>query len=174
MEGLSRRFNIAVLALFVGLVAVSLWLGLTRSIRRSLSVNSAPDQIAYCDLVSNPDRYDMKLIRVQGILIGYHELILYSPSCMDKNQITRAEFDIETRQQLTRAINSLNGAGFHKGNFWVQAVLTGQFEKITDERPNHKPDESSIPPIPRVAIHFRLNVLKVERVEAVPSDISWP
>jgi hypothetical protein len=35
----------------------------------------------FCDLVRSPEKYDSKTVRVRSVLIGYHELALYSAGC---------------------------------------------------------------------------------------------
>ena len=44
-----------------------------------------PITVKLCEVVASPDRYDGKVLSVEGILLpGEHSVLLYSPSCKPK------------------------------------------------------------------------------------------
>src|SRR5882672_6228374 len=44
-----------------------------------------PVKVNLCDVVASPDRYNGKVLVVEGILLpGEHSVLLYSPSCKPK------------------------------------------------------------------------------------------
>lgn len=84
----------------------------------------------FCDLVRSPESYDSKTVRVLSVLIGYHELALYSASCDNQIRYIRADLDSNSRNQLLRGVANLSGPGMHSGNFWVGVIVVGRFERF--------------------------------------------
>jgi hypothetical protein len=174
MKRITLRFAIAALTFVVGISAAALWLIYRKPANpnQNSSAAVADPPLSFCDLVQNAERFNSKVVRVRAILIGYHEIALYDSSCGSDIKYIRADFDADSRQQLIKAIDSLNGAGFRNGNFWANFVLSGHFEKIPDCRIKYK--ESGMPSRNHINYCYRLVVSKVEHVEAVASTIAWP
>ena len=172
MKRLSFRVAVALITFLVGVTGVTFSLIYRRTCQPEISIsNPGRELIPFCDLVANPDRYNLKIIRVQAILIGYHDMLLYSPTC--KGRIIHAEFSSSARQDLIKATEILNGAGFDRGNFFVNVILVGRLSK-PDINSNPTSINSFIPHVPLNDNNLRLEVLDIEQATAVPSNISWP
>jgi hypothetical protein len=59
--------------------------------------------VAICDLLSNPTAYDMKIIRVEGVIVvNSHYRALYDPSCLTMDPMIGVEADSSfSSQKLT-------------------------------------------------------------------------
>lgn len=54
----------------------------------SVHAQQEPKVINLCDVVASPDRYNGKVLSVEGILLpGEHSVLLYSPSCKPKESL---------------------------------------------------------------------------------------
>ena len=173
MKRVSLRFAIAALTFIVGVSAAALWLIYRKPVYPNQ--NSAADSsLSFCDLVQNTERFNSKVVRIRAILIGYHEIVLYDPSCGSDIKYIRADFDVDSRQQLIKAIDSLNGAGSRNGNFWADVVLSGRFEKIPNADCRIKYKDSGMPNRNHINYCYQLVVSNVEHVEGVASNVAWP
>ena len=57
------------------------------------SMSEAPT-VAFCDLLANPTAYDMKIIRIQAVLVVNRDnRTLYDPSCITKEPMVSIESD---------------------------------------------------------------------------------
>lgn len=178
MQHLTIRIVTAILTFGIGLTAAAIWFTYCRPAPPAVdtsTIRSAPPDapVAVCNLLQNTDGYDSKVVRVQAILVGYHELALYDPSC-NKEKYLPVKFDSATRQKLISAIDNLNGSGFQRGNFWANIVLVGRFEKTQDEDRKTETNESEMMNRDYVKSDFQLVVFDVKQVEAVAANISWP
>jgi hypothetical protein len=108
-----------------------------------------------CEVVASPDRYNGKVLSVEGILLpGEHSVLLYSPSCKPKESLDvgiQAVFPPEW-------VSSPNGKKLHKlfnhrANASVK--LIGTFESGTDR---YGPD----------AARFRFTIREISSVEKQP------
>jgi len=153
-------------------MAVMIWLfPRFNAINQSTITTESGTHVAFCDLIGNPRRYYSRTIRVQAILVGYHELGLYDPAC--QGEYIRADFDSSSRQKLIEAINTLDGSGFQRGNFWVKVVLAGRLEAFQGSNRIGEHEESELSSHQRLNYRSRFVVLNVEHVETVPHGISW-
>jgi hypothetical protein len=75
---------------------------------------------------------------------------------------------------LIKGIADLNGAGSKEGNFWASVVLVGRFEKLTEMDGNSNESEAQLAGHEYIKYRFRLVVLDVEDVSALPPDMTWP
>src|SRR6266853_1844304 len=70
-----------------------------------------PVTVDLCEVVASPDRYNGKVLSVEGILLpGEHFLLLYSSSCRPKEG-----FDVRVQAVFPPAwVSSSNGKRLHK------------------------------------------------------------
>lgn len=146
------------------------------SLNNQSSRNGAPlnSSLDFCELVRRPDNYDSKMVRVRSVLIGFHELALYNTDCDGQIKYIRADLDSKARNQLVQGVASLGGQGMQRGNFWVEVVAIGRFEKIPESDCKNLVRESGMPDRYYVSYCHRLIIADVERVETVPETVAWP
>jgi hypothetical protein len=143
--------------------------------QRSLSTQTSGDSpVSFCDLARTPGTYNSRAVRVQGILIGYHETALYDAACDPNVKFIRTDFDSSSHRKLVDGIESLGGSGFQHGNFWANVVLVARFEKIPDADCTRSTVESGMPGRSYVNYCYRLVVSDVSQVSAVPANVEWP
>lgn len=130
--------------------------------------------LSFCELARTPDRYTNKTVRVRSTLIGYHELAIYDATCGAQTKYIRVDFETETREELVQKVTSLGGRGMRRGNFWVDAILVGRFEKIPESDCKNAVKESGMPNRYYVNYCYRIAVDHVEQVETVPETVAWP
>jgi hypothetical protein len=165
-----------VLAVFLLLVVAAITTAeLTCSrIKDQISRNAAPPELGFCDLVRRPEDYDSKIVRVRSVMTGYHVLALYDGSCSSKTKYIRADLDSTSRNQLTQGIANLGGTGMQRGNFWVDVVSIGRFEKIPATDCNNQVRESGMAASHNPEYCYRIAIADLERIESVPDTVAWP
>jgi hypothetical protein len=160
---------------WLALMATTMMLGLTGcNIMSQPSANRKHLEASFCDLVKRPDYYGSQTVRVRSILTGYHELALYSPVCDNQVKYIRADLDSKSHQELVKSAASLAGGGLQRGNFWVDVVVTGRFEKIPGSDCKNSVRETGMPDRYYVNYCYRMEISSVEQVRDVPSTITWP
>ena len=138
--------------------------------REQRVIVTSPD---FCDLVRRPDSYDSKNVRLRSILTGFHEPAFYG-SCDGQTRYIRADFDSKSRNQLVQRVSSLGDQGMKSGNFWVDVVASGRFEKIPDSDCKSLVKESGIPNRYYPNYCYRIAIENVERVDPVPTAVTRP
>lgn len=119
--------------------------------------------LSVCDLVENSDRYLSTTVRVRGTLVGYHELLIYDGACLKEGNNIRVELNADTRRQFTAAAAKLNDKTLQQGNFLVEVILVGRFER--DSASGNTDAATGPTREPRyVRFPYRLVVSTVERV----------
>ncbi len=121
--------------------------------------------------MQDPDRFSSQQVKVEGNLIGYHELALYGPTCKREEHYLRADLDSSSRGALIQGVSVLNGSGMHGGNFWVHIILSGRFERITEfdrKRPALLNGDRKY-----IEYRYRLVASSVQEVTAVSDDATW-
>ena len=141
-----------------------------RDSKNEQQVNDAPD---ICDLIRRPENYDSKIVRVRSVLMGFHELAFYS-RCEGQISYIRADIDSKSRNKLVKGVSGLDGRGMERGNFWVEVVANGRFEKISDSDCKNLSRESGLPNRYYPNYCYRIAIENVERVDPVPSTVEWP
>lgn len=176
MKQLIVRLIIVVITFIIAVTAAALWLMYRSSNNEKSAVETIRSEApaTCCELMQNPDRYYSKTIRIQAVLLGYHELALYDPACKGVDKYIRADFDSASRKKLVEGIANLNGAGSKEGNFWADVVLTGRFEKVKEGDSNDNKTESLKVDHQYIKYRFRLVVLDVEQVRTLAPDMTWP
>lgn len=170
-----RRFSfllaIGVLTFIIGVTAATVWTIKRHSTNnRPANTLSVESSGGLCDLIRNPDRFESRQVHVAANLIGFHEIALYGATCKQEENYVRADFDVASRQKLVEGIGRLNGAGFHRGNFWAHVILSGRFEKLVkDPKSSRQPAEDH----KLIEFRYRLRVSEVESVTAVTDDALW-
>jgi hypothetical protein len=173
MRHLTARVVVAIFTFAVGVVIASIWL-IYRAPAVDESAIKAPRSdanVPFCDLIQHPEQYNSKTIRVRSTLLGFHEMALYDPACDSEMHFIRAELDSKSRQELGRLTD---GWGIRNGSFWVNAVVRGRFEKISDEEQRSEAEDLERIKHPGAVSNFRLAVSDIEQMEPVASNVPWP
>src|SRR5258705_12458937 len=72
-------------------------LGLSPIVAAAQESSTSEEQIPtirFCDLISDPSRYDKNLVRTPAIYVAfYHGTFLYDPSCRSNDANVNAEFE---------------------------------------------------------------------------------
>jgi hypothetical protein len=156
------------------LVAIITMLGFTCiKMKNQLTTKGAPLDASFCDLVKNPDYYNSQTVRVRSVLMGYHELALYNPACDSQVRYIRADLDRKNRQELVNSVVALQDE-MPRGNFWVDVVVVGRFEKIPEADCNNVSRKAEIPDRSYVNYCYRIEVSSMEQVQNVPATVAWP
>ncbi|HBB90010.1 MAG TPA: hypothetical protein DC047_20595 [Blastocatellia bacterium] len=101
-------------------------------------------------------------------------MALYSADCGSQIKYIRADLDSNVRSQLVQRVANLGGPGMQRGNFWVDVVATGRFEKIPKSDCTEPIRESGMPKRYYVNYCYRVAIEDVEQVEPVRSTVAWP
>jgi len=118
--------------------------------------------VLFCDLLSNPKAYDMKVIRAQAVLVVNHDYrALYDPSCITKEPMVGVEPDSSLHYEPSDAVPeklfelvTRPETEIKEGS--ARVVMVGKFEG-----PNFRKDGR----ISRFQHHFI--VMRVEKAEPV-------
>jgi hypothetical protein len=119
-----------------------------------------------------PEHYVSKTIRVRSVLVGYHELALYSADCGSQIKYVRADFDPETRKQLVQGVSNLGESGIQRGNFWVTVTAVGRFESISESDCKKDSRESGVPNIYYPNYCYRIAIKDVERIDPAAPPVA--
>lgn len=138
--------------------------------REQRVIVASPD---FCDLVRRPENYDSKNVHVRSVLTGFHEPAFYG-GCDGQNRYIRADFNSKSRNQLVQGVTKLGDQGMKSGNFWVDVVASGRFEKISDSDCKSVVKESGMPNRYYPNYCYRIAIENVERVDPVPTTVTWP
>jgi hypothetical protein len=140
MKRIMLRLAIGLVTFMLGVASTSLWLRHQSSVTK-IEVNNVVESpmkvvrvlpiLTFCELASNSDKYNGKIVRVSARLSGYlHGMLFYGPTCWEGedtrvavsyNSANRAEIECDLR----RARGSDN---------WLEPVdiiATGIFRKVT-------------------------------------------
>lgn len=110
-----RRFRLWLVIAFLtlGIGAGVVWLvrgysqakKLKQNHQSSTPTTSEVTTVAFCDLLANPKAYDMKVIRVQAVLVVNHDYrALYDPSCITKEPMVSVEADSSLHYESSDAV----------------------------------------------------------------------
>ena len=63
------------------------------------------NEVAFCDLMANPENYKSKIIQTKAVIRGYHSFILYNENCCEVEKVVNAQgIDFEGRRKLFEKI----------------------------------------------------------------------
>jgi len=86
-----------------------------------------PEDVSFCTLVANAERYDQQIVRVKAILsVGPEQAILYDPRCCCKETSTWVDFDDAFEKSSPKMWNILNNI-LAKGHR-AYVVYVGRFD----------------------------------------------
>lgn len=170
-----KRISILIICVVgISLVLIAgLWVFRNRPANQVLEPNrSSPIDVKLCDLRQNADLYKHQTVRIKTIIIGFHDLVLFDPSCELAAKDVKPNLNTNARRQLVTAIDSLRGSTFQHGNIWASATLIGRLE----ENPSHA-EEERVKDLQRKETHrprLLFAVSSVEHVEPVSPEIQFP
>jgi hypothetical protein len=124
--------------------------------------------VAFCDLVRDPNRHDGQVVRTEAIVaVGFEVAILYDPKCGDSEKRAWYDFDQSSYQPDEKGWKSLRELLFpaskerarhYSGR--AKATMVGRFDASDKNGYGHLNQ-----------YHFQFTIMRVERAEAVPSDV---
>ena len=170
LKNLSIRATALILAFILGLIIAALWA--LHHLPTGQHVSRETDTaISICEVLKQPNQYNLQTVKIEAIVIGYHELALFDAGCKNRDSFVKADFDATTRGELIDGIEHLQGAGFQRGNFWANVVLLGRFELLAESS-----DQMGLinDNMRYLKFRYRFQVLKVVSVRPVDASISWP
>lgn len=163
MKRFSIRLIIALITFVVGVSTAFVW----------LIYHRPASPLSVCDVIRNRDSYISKNIRVRGTLLGYDEMGLYAPDCEGGRIYVHLIFDRLTWNKLQEKLTRLNGSGMHGYSIWVNATLSGSFEKLQDvDCVNGK--QTGLPKFSYDIYCYMLKVSDVDDVESVSPNVAFP
>jgi len=89
--------------------------------------------VAFCDLVAEPSKYDGKVVRVNAIYAVSRHAFLYNPDCDSRNNIIHPGLDCDSEESCEKLRESLskNASGYiMEGRTTITAV--GKFKGTGD------------------------------------------
>jgi len=169
-------WTVALFTFFIGLTASATWLVLKRSklpaAHPKIAATNQPNSL--CEFLSNPKgELVSEEVQVRGILVGFHEVTLYDPSCDGSANAVVTNLTSSARNKLISSVERLSGSAFQRGNFWVMVILRGRFEPL-ERKGIGDPAKGLATTSLRVSNHYSLVVLDIENVDYVSPNISWP
>lgn len=156
---------VSILTLATAVAASCAWLMLRH---RNSNETGEIKVIALCELLANPNKYVSQEVKVEGIVLGFHQLALYDPGCNSTAHFLPADFTPTARQELIASVDALQGSAFQRGNFWVRAASLGRLQTFDTDNQVKTAEGRS------VLRGYRLVVSHVENANHVPPDIRWP
>lgn len=134
---------------------------------------SKSQRVAFCELISHPERYDGRIIRTEAIsAIGVESAVVYDPQCSTGETRTWVTHDAawaKADKKLQTAYNNLlydeNNGRIPRGRSGrARAVLVGRFEASNKDGYGHLNQ-----------YRFQFVIMGIERVEKVADDVPyWP
>ncbi|HEX8920420.1 MAG TPA: hypothetical protein VF766_03015 [Pyrinomonadaceae bacterium] len=93
----------------------------------------------YCELVSNPERYSGKIVRVRARLSGFiHGMVFSDENCLGADNQAAASYYPSTAEEIRQTLNRARGSNSSMN--WIQPVniiAIAKFRKVT---PSNKSD----------------------------------
>lgn len=171
MDRFPRWFRIVLLAIGVAALASAAWAAYRFSIVETAkpspsyqAIQSEIPTVTLCELLANPATYDLKIIRVQAILIvnnGYRSL--YDPSCITMEPMVGVEPDptlhYESSAGVEKKFYDLVRPESKTKEGSARMVMVGRFEG-----PNFSKDGR------KSRFQHQLILMHIEKAEPVKSD----
>ena len=170
-----RRFTLLLVIALLTLGAVTGVVWLVRTFSQtgklkqyhqlSTAAMSEVPTVAFCDLLAKPTAFDMKVIRVQAVLVVNHDYrALYDPSCKTKEPMVGVEPDSSLRYEPSDAVPEKlyelvvrPESEIKEGS--ARVVMVGKFEG-----PNFRKDG-------RISrFQHRFTVMRLEKAEPVSAS----
>jgi hypothetical protein len=85
---------------------------------------------SFCGVLSQPEAFLEKEIRVEGLLLGYHFIIFYHPDCLDETKVVALDIDSETRGLISEEISKAGGSFQTRSlgnNLYARVEIVGLF-----------------------------------------------
>jgi hypothetical protein len=142
--------------------STALWL-VHRHREKQVEDQPALHVMPVCDLVQKAPRYFSRVVRVQGTLVGYHELLLFDEACKNDENYIRVDLDAATRKQMAEEAAKLGPGGMRQGNFWLQVVLLGRLEPLIEEEHDANTTGDISHPHP-ITYRYHLIVFAIDRL----------
>lgn len=99
-------------------------------------VNRTPDSSGeiqpLCEILSAPNDYFGRSITTAGIVLGYHEFIVYDPACLEESKVAKLVLSYEQRASIverTREIRETYVSPIIKSNVYAKIRFRGRVEQ---------------------------------------------
>ena len=131
----------AVLTFTIGVAASMFWLKTHRvAVKQEPSVASAEPYkadsngalpiLAYCELATNPEKYNGQTVRVSARLSGFiHGILFYNPNCPGVDTRAAVSYNPDHSAEIELVLTQARGSD----NWFepVDIIATGKFKKVT-------------------------------------------
>lgn len=94
------------------------------------------EYLSVCKIKENIAQYDNKIIKVEALIKGFHELVLYDNNCPDENFIIKLKLDEITYEQLLKFTKEKK---IQKSEFTGKIFILGKLEKNAGKLLYYKP-----------------------------------
>lgn len=171
ISSVAFRVIVATVTFILGVSMAGLWAVKIRKAKVE-QIEQRIIVLSICDVIRNEDQHVNKVVHVRGILIGFHELLLYDPDCKREGNYTRVDLDSSARARLVALASNANQAVLRKGNFFLQVVLSGRLERVqaaatSQSELDHEPSAQRY-----VQSSFRLTDVAVEKASVLSDDLN--
>ena len=133
-------------------------------IERPTPISIPPaEEVSFCDLASNPDQYNQKVVRTDAIaaVMTFEVAFLYDPKCNTKDAWIDYEFENDQAFEVT---DSLLSRDFGKNTIRrAHLTLVGRLRGPSKEGYGHLNTH-----------RLQFLIMAVEKAEPVASDVPWP
>lgn len=86
------------------------------------------NEVDFCALLTNPERYKSKIIQTKAVIRGYHSFILYNENCCEVEKVVNAQgIGFEGRRKLFEKINQIYPE-WNKSDVSGEIVVSGKLE----------------------------------------------
>lgn len=120
----------------------------------------------FCDLATNPSKYDGKVVRVNAIYSAFHHNLLYDPNCNSRNNYIHPRLDCDSDESCKKLRDALDmNASVYI--IWGRTSITavGKFKGPGDSNRGYGNGS---------AFQFELDIKHIEKASPTPPETPWP
>jgi hypothetical protein len=122
--------------------------------------------VAFCDLVTEPSKYDGKVVRVNAIYFVFHHDFLYHPDCGGPNKTIHPRLDCDSEESCKKLQDSLSkNASVYIIRSRTSITAVGKFKGPGDS--NRRYGVGS-------GFQFELDIKHIEKAFPTPPDTPGP
>jgi hypothetical protein len=127
------------------------------------SVQSHAPTVAFCELVSQPELFDKKIVRTEAVFyVNLENQVLYDPSCRSESTSTWAEFGnsyVYDGDDIKKSFDRLLCQTKPCPTGKVRVTVVGQFNGPSEAGYGHLN-----------GYRFNFEIMRMEKAEAVPTN----
>lgn len=134
--------------------------------KKNIKQKSSYQTVSYCDLVTHPELYDDKIVRVEATyLLGKHAVSLYSKICNKQGGIS---FVLDCKSENScKKMNSIIRKDRTGNAYWsrAQMIVIGRFNGPPKSGGTYNAQID-----PESGFKFQIRVSKIEKTSRIPVD----